>query len=65
MNGVFTVGDLKYLARTGRLSGTAAVIGNVLSIKRSCAETKTATSSSIKNAVVANPPERADLPRLQ
>lgn len=33
MNGVFTVGDLKYLARTGRLSGTAAVIGNVLSIK--------------------------------
>lgn len=33
MNSVFTVGDLKYLARTGRLSGTAAVIGNVLSIK--------------------------------
>ena len=33
MNGVFPVGDLKYLARTGRLSGTAAVIGNVLSIK--------------------------------
>lgn len=33
MNGAFTVGDLKYLARTGRLSGTAAVIGNVLSIK--------------------------------
>ena len=33
MNCVFTVGDLKYLARTGRLSGTAAVIGNVLSIK--------------------------------
>ena len=33
MNGVFTVGDLKYLARTGRLSGTAAVIGNGLSIK--------------------------------
>ena len=33
MNGVFTVVDLKYLARTGRLSGTAAVIGNVLSIK--------------------------------
>ncbi len=33
MNGVFTVGDLKYLARTGRLSGIAAVIGNVLSIK--------------------------------
>ena len=33
MNGVFTVCDLKYLARTGRLSGTAAVIGNVLSIK--------------------------------
>lgn len=33
MNGVFTVGDLKYLARTGRLSGSAAVVGNILSIK--------------------------------
>ena len=33
MNGVFTVGNLKYLARTGRLSGATAVIGNVLSIK--------------------------------
>ena len=25
MNGVFTVGDLKYLAKTGRLSGSAAI----------------------------------------
>ena len=33
MNGVFTVGNLKYLAKTGRLSGATAVIGNVLSIK--------------------------------
>lgn len=33
MNGVFTVGDLKYLSRTGRLSGSAALVGNLLSIK--------------------------------
>ena len=33
MNGVFTVGDLKYLSRTVRISGTSALIGNVLSIK--------------------------------
>ena len=33
MNGVFTVGDLKYLSRIGRISGTSALIGNVLSIK--------------------------------
>ncbi len=33
MNGVFTVGDLKYLAKTGRLSGTAAFVGNILNIK--------------------------------
>lgn len=33
MNGVFTVGDLKYLAHTGRISGAAAVVGNVLNIK--------------------------------
>ena len=33
MNVVFTVGDLKYLSRTGRISGTSALIGNVLSIK--------------------------------
>ena len=25
MNGIFTVGDLKYLAKTGRLSGSAAL----------------------------------------
>jgi len=30
---VFTVDDLKYLRRTGRLTGTAAVIGNMLQIK--------------------------------
>lgn len=33
MNGVFTVGDLKYLSKTGRLSGAAAIIGNILNIK--------------------------------
>lgn len=33
MNGIFTVGDLKYLAKTGRLSGSAALVGNILSIK--------------------------------
>ena len=33
MNGVFTVGDLKYLAKTGRLSGSAAFVGNILNIK--------------------------------
>jgi len=33
MNGIFTVGDLKYLAHTGRITGTVALIGNVLSIK--------------------------------
>ena len=33
MNGVFTVEDLKYLARSGRLSNSTAFIGNMLSIK--------------------------------
>lgn len=33
MNGVFTVGDLKYLSRTGRIKGSVATIGNVLNIK--------------------------------
>ena len=33
MNGVFTVGDLKYLAKTGRINGAVALVGNVLSIK--------------------------------
>lgn len=33
MNGILTVGDLKYLAKTGRLSDSAALIGNILSIK--------------------------------
>lgn len=33
MNGIFTVGNLKYLAKSGRLSGTTALIGNALSIK--------------------------------
>ena len=33
MNGIFTVGDLKYLAKTGRLSGSASLVGNILSIK--------------------------------
>ena len=33
MNGVFTVGDLKYLAASGRIHSATAVVGNVLSIK--------------------------------
>lgn len=33
MNGVFTVGDLKYLSRTGRIKGSVAAVGNVLKIK--------------------------------
>lgn len=33
MNGVFTVGDLKYLAKTGRIKGAAALVGNILAIK--------------------------------
>ena len=33
MNGVFTVGDLKYLSHTGRISGSAAFVGNILNIK--------------------------------
>ncbi|MGN0160100.1 MAG: DegV family protein [Lachnospiraceae bacterium] len=33
MNGMFTVGDLKYLAHTGRIHQATAVVGNVLSIK--------------------------------
>jgi len=33
MNGVFTVGDLKHLVKTGRINGATALIGNVLSIK--------------------------------
>ena len=33
MNGVFTVGDLKYLSHTGRIKGGVAVVGNMLKIK--------------------------------
>lgn len=33
MNGVFTVGDLKYLSNTGRISKTTASVGNILNIK--------------------------------
>ena len=33
MNGIFTVGDLKYLSHTGRIKGSVAAIGNVLRIK--------------------------------
>ncbi len=33
MNGVFTVGDLKYLSRTGRVHGVTAFVGDVLNIK--------------------------------
>ena len=33
MNGIFTVGELKYLSQTGRIKGSVAAIGNVLRIK--------------------------------
>ena len=33
MNGVFTVDDLKYLSKTGRITGTVATVGNLLNIK--------------------------------
>ena len=33
MNGIFTVGDLKYLSNTGRISKTTASDGNILNIK--------------------------------
>ena len=33
MNGMFTVGDLKYLAKTGRINAATALLGNALSIK--------------------------------
>ena len=33
MNGVFTVGDLKFLSRTGRVAKSAALVGNALNIK--------------------------------
>ncbi len=33
INGVFTVGDLKYLAKTGRIKKTVAMAGNILNIK--------------------------------
>ncbi len=33
MNGVFTVGTLKYLSKTGRVSGVKALLGNALHIK--------------------------------
>lgn len=33
INGVFTVGDLKYLAKSGRINSATAVAGNVLNVK--------------------------------
>ena len=33
MNGVFTVDDLRYLSRTGRIKAASALIGNALNIK--------------------------------
>ena len=33
MNGMFTVEDLKYLSRTGRISGAVALVGNLAQIK--------------------------------
>ena len=54
MNGVFTVGDLKYLSRTGRISGTSALIGNVLSIKPILRGNKDGYIVQYKNAAVEN-----------
>ena len=33
LNGIFTVDDLKYLSRSGRISNATAVVGNVLNVK--------------------------------
>lgn len=33
MNGVFTVGNLKYLSKTGRISNSKAFVGNALNVK--------------------------------
>ena len=33
MNGLFTVDNLKYLARTGRIKGSVATLGNMLNVK--------------------------------
>lgn len=33
MNGIFTVGDLKYLSNTGRINKATASVGNILNIK--------------------------------
>lgn len=33
MNGIFTVDDLKYLSKTGRINGAVAIVGNILNIK--------------------------------
>ena len=33
MNGIFTVGDLKFLSHTGRIKGSVALVGNMLKIK--------------------------------
>lgn len=33
LNGIFTVGDLKHIAKTGRITGASALLGNVLKIK--------------------------------
>ena len=40
----FTVDDLNYLKRGGRISGAAALVGSVLGISPSCAATRRATS---------------------
>lgn len=56
MNGVFTVGDLKYLAKTGRLSGTAAFVGNILNIKPILRGNKEALSFNLKSAVAEKLP---------
>ena len=55
LNGVFTVGNLKYLARTGRLSGTTALVGNMLSIKPILRAARTDILYSSENVVAEKP----------
>lgn len=55
LNGVFTVGNLKYIARTGRLSGTTALVGNMLSIKPILRAARTDILYSSENVVAEKP----------
>lgn len=55
MNGVFTVGDLKYLSRTGRIKGSVAVVGNMLKSNRFCVEVKMAILFPTRMSAGARP----------